>query len=176
MKKTIAGIEKAIMSLTDIMTMFAGVGFLITAFIISYEIVMRAAFNEPTEWSLELSVYLVLIGGFLGMAATYRDGKHIRLDLITDRLPKSWQTYFSIVAGIGTLVFGVIFFIESIDMVATSYQMERTSTSTLRVPLYLPQLALPIGGLFLVLQVIRKMVLDICQLRQMSGQRQENKL
>ena len=50
-------------------------------------------------------------------------------------------------------------------MMLTSFEMESKSTSTLRVPLFIPQLAMPVGGFLLLLEFIRKIILDVQSLK-----------
>ena len=139
--------------------------YLVTALMVTYEVLMRGLFDAPTEWSLELSVYFVLVAGFLGLAATHSDDKNIRVDLFIDRLPAKWKQILSILTGLFGLIFAIVFFVESLDMTMNSFQLESKSTSTLRVPLYIPQLALPIGGLLLMLQFIRILIKDVQSLK-----------
>ena len=150
---------------TDGTAIVGGWLYLVTALMVTYEVLMRGLFDAPTEWSLELSVYFVLVAGFLGLAATHADDKNIRVDLFIDRLPAKWKQILSIITGLLGLVFAIVFFVESLDMTMNSFQLESKSTSTLRVPLYIPQMALPIGGLLLMLQFIRILIKDIQSLQ-----------
>ena len=150
--------------------------YLVTALMVTYEVVMRGLFDAPTEWSLELSVYFVLVAGFLGLAATHSDDKNIRVDLFIDRLPAKWKQILSILTGLFGLIFAIVFFVESLDMTMNSFQLESKSTSTLRVPLYIPQLALPIGGLLLMLQFIRILIKDVQSLKKTTTDKQGGQL
>ena len=150
--------------------------YLVTALMVTYEVLMRGLFDAPTEWSLELSVYFVLVAGFLGLAATHSDDKNIRVDLFIDRLPAKWKQILSILTGLFGLIFAIVFFVESLDMTMNSFQLESKSTSTLRVPLYIPQLALPIGGLLLMLQFIRILIKDVQSLKKTTTDKQGGQL
>ncbi|WP_425058730.1 hypothetical protein SCACP_33880 [Sporomusa carbonis] len=164
MGKIINLLDGIIQKLTSLATVLAGMGILLTAVIVCYEVIMRGLFNAPTEWSIEVSVYLILVSGFLGMAVTYADDKHIRVDILTSRLSARTNTCLNIFVGLVSLIFCVIFLRESWDMALVSYQLDRTSPSTLRVPLFIPQLALPVGFFLLLLQLIRKIIIDVYSL------------
>ena len=56
------------------------------------------------------------------------------------------------------LVFSLVFLVTSTEMTLNSYELGLLSTSTLRVPLYLPQMAMPIGFFILSLQFIANLV------------------
>lgn len=161
MDKFMQAYDRTLGGLTKFASYIAGLCILFTAFIIVYEIVMRGVFHAPTEWVLEVSVYLILIAGFLGLAITYAESAHVRVDLLLSKYSPRVQR----IAGIFTTAIGCLFFIvfvgESMDMVATSYEFDRTSPSILRVPLFIPQLSLVIGGSLLVMQMIKSIAMDV---------------
>ena len=156
--------DRAIALLTKLAASVAGLCILATAFIIVYEIVMRSFLHAPTEWVLEMSVYLILVAGFLGLAIAYREQAHVKVDLFVAHLPHRWRLTADILTALAGIVFCIVFVWESADMVQTSFAFDRTSPSTLRVPLFIPQLSLVIGGALLLLEFIRRLVLDICAL------------
>lgn len=156
--------DRLIALLTKLAASVAGVCILITAFIIVYEIIMRSFLHAPTEWVLEMSVYLILVAGFLGLAVAYREEAHVKVDLFVSRLPRGWRLAADILTALAGVVFCLVFVWESADMAWTSYTFDRTSPSTLRVPLFIPQLSLVLGGALLLLEFIRKLARDVCAL------------
>jgi len=52
-----------------------------------YEVVSRYAFGRPTIWAFEAGTLLTGANFLLGMAYTLREGAHIRVEAIFDRLP-----------------------------------------------------------------------------------------
>lgn len=165
MKEALRWLDRLLGYATGGTAVVGGWLYMLTAFMVTYEVVVRGLFDAPTEWSLELSVYFVLVAGFLGFASTYRDDKNIRVDLFVEKLPVLWQKVLQVVVGILGLIFAIVFFAESLDMMLTSFEMESKSTSTLRVPLFIPQLAMPVGGFLLLLEFIRKIILDVQSLK-----------
>lgn len=51
------------------------------------DVVLRYVFNAPLSWGLEASTSLLLLLFVLGMAEAFRNGAHIRMDLIYRTLP-----------------------------------------------------------------------------------------
>ena len=82
MKSALEVYEKFLNAITKAVGVIAGILLLLPALMVFYEVVMRGLFNAPTEWSIELSVYCVLVAGFLGMSVTYAAGKHIHVDIV----------------------------------------------------------------------------------------------
>lgn len=161
MKRMILLLDKAIKTLTTIATWIAGLCIILIVFIVSYEVFMRGLFDAPTEWSLEISGYLLIVSGFLGLAAALADDKHIKVDLLTSYLPGNVNRTLGVIVSFAGLLFCVFLFIYGFEMMVSSYTLGRTSTSTLRIPLYLPQIAVPLGALLITLEFIRKIIRDI---------------
>ena len=136
----------------------AGICILAVALSVSYEVVLRFLFNSPTEWVNEISVYLVLISAFLGFAPALAAGKHINVDLLTSKLPPQVNRLLKAACSVIGLVFSLVFLVTSTEMTLNSYELGLLSTSTLRVPLYLPQLAMPVGFSILSLQFIANLL------------------
>ena len=115
----------------------------------------------PTEWSIELSVYCVLVAGFLGMSVTYAAGKHIHVDIVLSHLSARTRCYIELFTTIVGIFFCAVFVMQSLDMALLSYEMDNTSPSTLRTPMWIPQMSLPIGMGLLLLQFVRTLLIDI---------------
>ena len=136
----------------------AGICILATAFIVTYEVILRAFFDAPTEWVNEVSVYLILISAFLGFAPALAAGKHISVDLVTSKLSAQTNKFLAVIISILGLGFSLIFVVTSTEMALNSYQLNMLSTSTLRVPLFIPQSSLPIGFAMLALQFLANLL------------------
>lgn len=136
----------------------AGLLILVTSFIVTYEVFMRGLFNAPTEWSIEISVYLIMASGFLGLAPALAGNNHIAVDLVTSKLSPKMNRPLQIATSVIGLVFCLILTIASADMVMVSYEINSLSTSTLRIPLYIPQAAIPIGSALIVLEFMRQLL------------------
>ncbi len=86
MKKAIHFYAIILEKVTNAFGVLAGIILFVPAIVVFYEVVMRGLFNAPTEWSIELSIYCVIVAGFLGMPVTYGAGKHIKVDIFTSKL------------------------------------------------------------------------------------------
>ncbi|CAK7024043.1 TRAP transporter small permease subunit [Phascolarctobacterium sp.] len=161
MKSAIEIYGKILDAVTKIVAVIAGILILMPALMVFYEVVMRGLFNAPTEWSIELSVYCVLIAGFLGMSVTYAAGKHIHVDIVVGSLSPRTRCFIEVFTTCVGIFFCAVFVMESFDMAMLSLEMDNTSPSTLRTPMWIPQMALPIGMGLLLLQFVRTLLVDI---------------
>lgn len=168
MKQHISIVDRldAILSLcTHLAALLAGLFILATAFIIVYEIIARGVFHSPSEWVLETSTYLILCSGFLGLAITARKNAHVRVDLFINRFSTRNRLRIDACLSALALLFFLVFVTESMDVVQDSILLNRTSPSTLRFPLFIPQLSLVLGGSLLFGEIVRQLLHDIRGLR-----------
>jgi C4-dicarboxylate transporter, DctQ subunit len=161
LKKAIFLYASILQKITNVVGVFAGVLLFVPALMVFYEVIMRGVFNAPTEWSMELSVYCVLIAGFLGMPVAYGAGKHIKVDIFTAKLSPKNSCLLEIVASVIGAIFCLVFFIEAVDMATLSYDLDRRSPDTLRTPLWIPQLSMPIGIGLLFLHFLGTIFVDV---------------
>lgn len=164
MKSAIEIYGKILDAVTKIVAVIAGILILMPALMVFYEVVMRGLFNAPTEWSIELSVYCVLIAGFLGMSVTCAAGKHIHVDIVVGSLSPRTRCFIEVFTTCVGIFFCAVFVMESFDMAILSLEMDNTSPSTLRTPMWIPQMALPIGMGLLLLQFVRTLLVDIAKI------------
>lgn len=124
--------------------------------IVMYEIVARFVFNEPTIWSQEISVYLLVACAFLGMAPTMHAGEHIRVDLLVKRLPAAARDAIALAASLAVAAFAAVAAWGGIEAVAHSFNYGRRSLTLLSVPVWIPQLVVPVGmALLLAVALLR---------------------
>jgi C4-dicarboxylate transporter, DctQ subunit len=153
--------DRTVRALTALSGVVAGILILLVSFMITYEVFMRGFFNAPTEWSIEISVYLVMACGFFGLAPALAGGNHISVDLVTSKLSLKLNKKLHLATSIIGMLFCLILTIAGADMVLVSYEMNSLSTSTLRIPLFIPQMAIPIGSAVIVLEFLRQIFADL---------------
>lgn len=136
----------------------AGILILITTVMTFYEVISRSFFNSPTVWATELSVYAVIGSCFLGSAFAVRTYSHITVDLLINNVNDRMKTLLAYISnGLG-LLFSVIFTLYGFLHVMKTYSLQVTSSSLLRVPMYLPELVLPVGGVLLCIAFIMQII------------------
>jgi len=66
----------------------------------------RYTFNAPVTGTLEITESLLVVIIFLSLALTQYDGGHIRVTLLTRRLPASWTRWLTVLC----MLCGAVFF------------------------------------------------------------------
>ena len=110
--------------------------------VVLYEIAARYLFDAPTIWAQEISVYLLLACAFFGFAPTMYAGEHIRIDLLVKRLGRA-RSALELATCLAIAAWG------GYETVLQSLRFGRRSLTLLAVPVWIPQLVVPVGMLLL---------------------------
>ena len=125
---------------------------------VAYEVLMRYLFNSPTVWVMEISIYVTLASTFLSLAYALRQKAHVKVDFITNYLSGRTLIFLEIFTSLLAILFCLIMGWEGAKMAMTSYQNWEVSPSVLRVPVFIPQIFIPLGTILLTLEFIRLLI------------------
>lgn len=148
-------IEKGIDHLCWIAGFVSALGVLAIALMLSYEVIMRYVFRSPTIWTFSFSIYTSTGIGLLGSAWALRTDAHVKVDLVVRWMSEKMRRVMEIIGCICGLVFSTVLAWKGWEMVMLSYTIGRVSSDTLNTPIFIPQLAVPLGAALLCLQLIR---------------------
>ncbi len=123
---------------------------------VTYEAVARA-FNSPTIWVFETTLYAFVFLGFLGNALAVQTGAHFRVTLLIELFPTR-RRLSDLFAQFMTLAFAALIIASGIYFMWYSISNKIVSATLLEVPLWIPQLAIPLGGLGLFLETLVQMI------------------
>jgi TRAP-type C4-dicarboxylate transport system permease small subunit len=121
---------------------------------VTYEIIARYLFNAPTTWAQEISIFFLLALALLGLAPTLAADEHIRIDLLTHKLPRPVQRWLQIATLAAIAVYAAIAAVGGFEIVRQSLRFGRKSLTLLEVPVWIPQTLLPIGMALLALTAV----------------------
>lgn len=144
-----------------IITGSAILGAIFLIFIVSlvfYEVFVRFVLNSPTVWTLELTIYSLIASCFLSAGYLVRVDKHIRVDVIIESVPFKIKKVMFIIGCLIGLLFSIILAWQGIVYVISSFQLDFRSLSSLRLPMYIPHMLIPIGGILLSLSFILQLI------------------
>ena len=118
------------------------------------EIFLRSFFDISTMIADEYSGYLYLASIFLALAYAFSQDAHIRINIVTSRLSRKTNKKIDILAAIITLAVLAFTLYRTILFTYDSYELEMLSENVSETPLYLTQLAMPIGITIFMLVVV----------------------
>lgn len=123
---------------------------------ISYEVVMRYLFNNPTTWVVDMSGLALYAFTFLGTGWVLREGGHTKIDILllmmSERASRITQAAMS---SLGSAVCGILFLQTLADAVETYLQKELLWLA-FTLPAHTLLWLMPIGFLFLSIEFARQ--------------------
>ena len=132
----------------------SGFGILVIAVIVGADVFLRYVFNAPTTWADEISTYLMIAAVFLGAAYTHLTDGHIRVDLVTERLPQAIRDRLDVVTTWLGFVFVAYMAWQCYTATAVAYVTGAREFSLLVTPSYLPQIPIAVGMHLFALQLL----------------------
>ncbi|MDR2174442.1 MAG: TRAP transporter small permease [Synergistaceae bacterium] len=129
-----------------------GLGILAMGLVLFYEVACRYFFDSPTIWAQETSVYLFMWTMLAGSAYTLMRGKHVRIDLIIERLPRKAQCGLDILTSLVGIAFSAVVSWQAWEMMLASFKYGKLSATLLRIPVWIPQCSLLLGFVLLTFQ------------------------
>jgi len=96
--------------------------------------------DYPVPYTVEVNGYMMVALVFLVGARTLRMGQHVKVELVTRHLSVRAQGLLLVVTNVLTFIVILACTISFWEVVISSYVHDFHSSTTLRAPLYLPQL------------------------------------
>ncbi len=122
--------------------------------LIIFEIFLRSIFGVSTLVSSEFSGYLLVGIVAMGLAYTLKHEAHIRITLIWDNLPFNWKNRLDILVGSSSVLITCFIIYHALILVYKTQQRGVTADTMVQTPLWIPQTAIPIGFILLLLQLL----------------------
>jgi C4-dicarboxylate transporter DctQ subunit len=133
-----------------------------TLAIVSYEVIVRYFFPQYlTDWGMELTIYFTVWAIFIAGASLVRESRHVRADILLILLPVWAQRLLEIIALIVGLIFASVLTWFGFMMVANAQGLGELSESSLRFPLWLYYLCLPVGAGLMIPPLLYRLYLYI---------------
>ena len=103
--------------------------------------------------------YCMASAGFLALAHTLKRGEHIRVTLILERLGIRGRHRLELVAHAIALFFSGMFAFFTVRLVYQSYAFNDISQGNDATPLWIPQIAMAVGAVVLLVAILDEFVL-----------------
>jgi TRAP-type C4-dicarboxylate transport system permease small subunit len=129
-----------------------------------WQVFTRLVLNDPSSWTEELAIFLLIWVSLLGAAVALNRGAHLGIDYFVSKLPERARLYTEV------LVFACISLFSICVMVAGGFSLVISTlelgqeSPALGVKVGYVYLAIPISGLFLALYAIIAMLERLARL------------
>ncbi|MCC1493112.1 TRAP transporter small permease [Cognatishimia sp. F0-27] len=130
----------------------------LTGAMLTYEVIARYFFIKPTIWAAELSQMCLIWGCLLGMAHVLSIRRHITVNAVTNLLPLRIQRLCVGFSLLFLIVFSLIVAVYGWDIFYDSFERGRTTGSLMNLPVWITELAVPVGFALLALQSLVELI------------------
>jgi TRAP-type C4-dicarboxylate transport system permease small subunit len=139
-------IDRIVGALATLGVVLAAVSTIASMFLIAYSVIMRYFLNQPVSWVDEFVGYLLVASVMLAAADALRQGEHISVDILTERLSLSGRRITELAGFVTVALAAALLTFEGYDMVEFSHMVGLLSNGKLAVPMWIPQIVVPIGA------------------------------
>jgi len=134
--------------------------------VVVFEVFMRYAFNAPTSWAFELTVFLYGIHFCFALSYAHKSNTHVSIDVFESRLPEKPQLILRIITN-------AVLFLPTIGMLTyyicvmavNSWQQWEHASSSWAPPIYPLKTLMALGFILFFLQGLAKLTQDIRALK-----------
>lgn len=119
--------------------------------LIFVQILMRELVASSFPWTEEVSRYLMVWITLLGAGLAFQHGAHIGIEALVHRLPSPAAKVARGVAALACAAFFLVMIVQGLDILDNAMQQR---SPALRIPMGYVYLAVPISGLYMLLNLI----------------------
>ena len=122
------------------------------------DVILRYCFNRPIHWMLEITEYIMLYIPFLGAALVLKEDGHIRVDILINHLSERSRGWLNVITSFvgGMVMLTYTWFGGQVTW--DLFKRGVPALESLRTPVFLILMIIPIGGFFFTIQFFRQMV------------------
>ncbi len=146
--------SRAITRLNEMTTALAAAGLLVMVTLITVDVIARRFFNRPLLITDEVAGYLMVFITFLAMGYTLKEGGHVQIGVLFNRIPlrvRNWLMVSYCILGLAIIIWLAF---KSYQLTVKDYTIGAVSSTWLAAPLYLPRMFMFIGLSLFALQFI----------------------
>jgi len=135
------------------------------ATLIGVAVVLRYVFAYSVSAFDELTRYAVILGTFVAASRLLHQNGHVTVDVLLVMLPERARLMLRTIAYICGAAFCLALIWYGWRMVELSMMMDSRSISNLRIPMWIPQSAVLLGALLLLVRFVQKVVRGVVAIR-----------
>lgn len=117
------------------------------------EVLLRTLFSYSIYWSHEAVIFLIIYSTFIGASVALRHNEHVGVDLLSYLLNEYGKWLLNLIAAVLTMAYTAAFAVLG-WLMTTQPHIINTLSPSLKLPLWLIQMALPIGMTLLFIRSV----------------------
>lgn len=144
--------------LSDIIGRLSGWLFFFIGVALTYDVIARFLFHSPTSWAADVSTIMQIWVVYVGMAYVLKERNLIRITAFVRLASPFWRKVAEAFSLIVIAFFAALMMWQSLDIVIESTEQGRRAATMIETPTWVPEIAIPIGFLLLLIQAIAELV------------------
>lgn len=139
--------------------------FLMVAFLILMTLLMgvqigaRYIFNYSLSWSEEITRYIFIWSAFISVSYCTKKCISIKIEQITDLLPKKWKALVKLINHTVELIFFLYLIPFSMAYLKSTFESGQVSPAS-RIPMYLVQAAPVFGFALVIFRIAQRWIIE----------------
>ena len=148
--------------LLAVATGLAAAALSVMVLIITADVTSRYVFLYSLRNVNEISGYLLVLLVFMGAAYAHRRDAHIKVDIVVKYLPIRVRRWLAVAMEVLALLFvGLVLVWLAARFSIQSYEVSAHFHSSMRTPLWIPEVLVPVGSAIFLLEIVRRLIIDI---------------
>lgn len=137
--------------------------------IVLQDVLRRYFLNNPTDWALDISSFLLVYIFFLALAPALERGNHVKVDFFEERVPTAWRPRLAVAAHLLVVAFGAVLLRELYLLTEDAFIGNYLTSSPLPIRLKYIYVIGPIGTVQFVLTGLALLCGSLRDLRTAGG-------
>jgi len=136
----------------------SGLLVVVSALILTWEVLARYLFNSPSDWALELCIYMLIASTFLAAAYTLGAKAHVNIEIVDAMLPAGVNRWRLLLADLGAAGLCGFVAVNAWRLTAVAWSEGWVSNSTWGAKLWIPFGLIALGMSLLALQYLVQII------------------
>jgi TRAP-type C4-dicarboxylate transport system permease small subunit len=129
--------------------------FSVMVVVVFAQVIFRYSLEQPLSWSEEVARYMFIWATFLGASVAFYENTHINVTYFTDHIPNvRARALVMILADLASMTFLGMYVYEGFVVSNRVFTLGQFSPSMEWLPIGLVYLAIPIGSLLMILNIL----------------------
>lgn len=128
--------------------------------VVAAQVFTRFVTKTPLPWSEELARYMFLWLVWVGAAYATKERKHIRIDVLTNKLPQLGQKVCLILTTIIWILFVIFMAYISLSLTSSVAAGGQTGTGS-GIPMWIPYASIPTGMILMLFRLLQNCYFDL---------------
>ena len=109
----------------------------------------------------DLTAWSVAAAGFLPLAYTYRQNRHIRVNFVVEQLTGWRRRLLEMLILVVSLFLAGYMTYSAFDMIRDSFRFEELSQNLIVIPIWIPQSSIAVGSLLFAIAIMDDLVVSL---------------